>query len=128
MVGRSSNIESEDGSMMHVIQRPAWSFLELIEKLAMYALLSLVACRLIVVEGLTAMVAMVLRCIAIVLIGLGATALLGRIISMQPWASSGLPRGSVAPSRPGIEVNSSPEKRGATCGIGGDAVRVAGKV
>ena len=98
--------------MMHLIHRPAGSLLELIERLALFASMSLVACCLIVVEGLTAMVDMTLRCAVIVLIGVGAAVFMAGVISTRPWASPEFPRSGVGPALPRIEVDSAPKHRG----------------
>lgn len=102
--------------MMQVVGRPAGSRMELIERLVTVALMSLVACCLVVVEGITIVAAMALRCIAIVLIVLAVTACLTGVFSMDRWASSDFPRGDVGPVPPRIEVGSISNGRNATLG------------
>lgn len=100
--------------MVNVMHRPASSLLELIERLALYSLMSLVACCVIVVDGLTVMVTIMFRCIAVVLIGVGATAFLTGVVSMQPPVSSEYPRGSAGTAPPRIQVESLPSERALT--------------
>jgi len=115
--------------MMQLVGRPAGSPMELIERLVTFALMSLVGCCLVVVEGITIVAAMALRCIAIVLIVLGVTACLTGVFSADRWVSSDFPRGDVGPVLPRIEVGSISKKRNATLGTAdNDDVRIYEKV
>ena len=100
--------------MMQAVGRRAGSLMELTERLVIFALMSLVACCLIVVEGITIVAAMALRCVVVVLIVLGTTVCLTGVFSMHRWASSGLPQRNVGPVLPRIEIDSTPNTRHAT--------------
>lgn len=102
--------------MMQVVGRPAGSIMELIERLVVFALMALVACCLVVVEGITIVTAIAIRCIAVVLIVLGVTACLTGVFSMYSWASSEVPRGDTGAVRPRVEVGPISNGRNATLG------------
>jgi hypothetical protein len=101
-----AHIEKLENAVMHVAGQPAGSFIELGERLVLYTMMSGVACCGIIVDGVTAIATMLLRCAAVALIGLGIAAFLTGAMSFQPWAASQFPREHLGPARPRIEVDS----------------------